>query len=393
MICKKCSKEIPDDAKLCCYCGKKYVIERKHSRRGNHEGSIYKRGKTWVVKLSMGYPENNAPDFDNPEAGQKKRREPIRKAVGGFKSWTEASQYLDTYSKKDETVEVPTLKAVYDEWEPWYEPRVGKSCMAGYRSNFKRFSSLNDRPINEITPADLQKCMDDCSKGKRSHQLMKVVAGLVFKYALDHKYVERNISENLYTGKGKSKKREALSEKEVEVFRQAIGKEQYADYIYALCYLGYRPGEFLELKKDQLKKEGEILYLVEGFKTDAGRDRIVPIHAKILDIIKERSEVEGTDLLFPMYVRDRKGNFKGYKQMSDNYFRESVFKPMASRLGIPAGRVPYSARHTFSNKLKKAEGDNIDKAALMGHSNYTFTQTNYQSTDFDELNTIVNSMQ
>ena len=65
---------------------------------------------------------------------------------------------------------------------------------------------------------------------------------------------------------------------------------------------------------------------------------------------------------------------------------------MMNRFGIAEGKVPYSARHTYANKLKKASGDARDKAALIGHSDYTFTQTNYQTTNIEELTDIVKSM-
>jgi integrase len=84
--------------------------------------------------------------------------------------------------------------------------------------------------------------------------------------------------------------------------------------------------------------------------------------------------------------------FTGFRPMSDNYFRESVFKRICCLLGIAEGKVPYAARHTFSNKLKKADGVDIDKARLIGHSDYTFTQTKYQTTDLDELQAVVDSM-
>ena len=64
---------------------------------------------------------------------------------------------------------------------------------------------------------------------------------------------------------------------------------------------------------------------------------------------------------------------------------------MMASLGLSGGKVPYSARHTYANKLKKAAGDDIDKAALIGHSDYTFTQTKYQSTDLVELDSITKS--
>ena len=78
--------------------------------------------------------------------------------------------------------------------------------------------------------------------------------------------------------------------------------------------------------------------------------------------------------------------------MTDAYFRENVFKPMTAALGIADGKVPYSARHTFTDLLKNAAGNDRDKAALAGHSKYTFTQTHYQSTNLDELNDIAKSL-
>ena len=154
----------------------------------------------------------------------------------------------------------------------------------------------------------------------------------------------------------------------------------------------------LELRKDQVIEHKGRLFLVEGKKTDAGRDRTVPVHKMIEDIIRDRLMVPGTDLVFPQYTFAKASRkrpvppFTGFKQMSDNYFREMVFKPICTALGVADGKVPYGARHTFSNKLKAAAGDDRDKAALMGHSDYTFTQTKYQSTNEDELLAVVDSI-
>ena len=71
--------------------------------------------------------------------------------------------------------------------------------------------------------------------------------------------------------------------------------------------------------------------------------------------------------------------------MDDSYFRESAFKPLMASQGIADGKVPYSARHTYSDKLKKAEGSDKAKAGLMGHTDYAFTQSHYQTTDLDDL--------
>ena len=395
MNCIKCHKQAPDDAIFCPYCGKKQTSSpRKPKRSPNGTGSAYKRGAGWVAQAIVGYRE--LPD-DFMDPANRRQRVPIKKTKAGFPTKAAALAYIPQLKNTVEQSTL-TLQQIYDAWEPWYSPRVDASTMNGYRAAYAYFKKLHETKIVQITAGDLQECMDACPRGKRTHQNMKVVAGLIWKYARDKHIVTQVESENLYTGKGKSKKREALSDIEVEKIRQAIGKYRYAEYIYALCYLGYRPGEMLELRKDQVIEHDGRLFLVEGKKTEAGIGRTVPVHQKIEQIIRVRLFIPGTDLVFPQYQFGKVSKkhpvalFEGFKEMSDNYFREMVFKPIMAALGIAEGKVPYGARHTFSNKLKKAAGDDRDKAALIGHSDYTFTQTKYQSTNDSELLAIVDSM-
>lgn len=364
--------------------------KRRTKSRGNGTGSAYKRGGSWVAQVIV----------DWRISAEDKPLVPVKVTKGGFKTRDKALQYCPILKAEynGPTAVDMTLQQVYEAWEPWYSPRVDPSTMAGYRAAYNYFKPLHSNKIIDISADNLQKCMDDCPKGKRTHQNMKVVAGLIWKYAKSKHIVSQVESETLYTGRGQSKKREALTDIEVERIRKAIGAHRYAEYIYCLCYLGYRPGEMLELRKNQVIEHKGRLFLIEGKKTDAGRNRTVPVHQKIEDIVRDRLMVPGTDLIFPQYRFSRPSKrapeplFLGFKEMSDNYFREDVFKPLLASLGVAAGKVPYGARHTFSNKLKNAEGDDIDKARLMGHSDYTFTQTRYQSTDLDELAAVMDSI-
>jgi len=402
MICTKCKSEVVQGAIFCHQCGKKLITTKKRraKSRGNGTGCAYYDSvhRYWVAQIVDGYRELPPFGLDNPE--NRKQMVPIKRTKGGFRRREDALAYCDQLrARKSDAPELSmTLRQIYEEWEPMYSRRIDPSTAAGYKAAYNYYGSLHDRQIRTITAADLQQCMDDCPRGKRTHQNMKVVAGLLWKYAKDKHIVTQVESENLFTGRGRSVKREALTDLEVERIHQAIGKHRYAEYIYCLCYLGYRPGEMLELRKDQVIEHNGRLFLVEGKKTDAGRDRTVPVHQKIEDIIRDRLMVPGTDLVFPQYVFQRPSkrhpvaSFTAFKQMSDNYFRENVFKPICGSLDIAEGKVPYAARHTFSNKLKSAAGDDRDKAALMGHSDYTFTQTRYQTTSEDELLAVVDSI-
>ena len=390
MICPKCSKTFQDDAVFCPYCGKKCGVSAKKNRRksrGNGTGCAYYDSvhRYWVAQI--------VEDYRIPE-DKTKQKIPVKKTKAGFKRREDALAYCAKLkAEKDKTaVQNMTLKEVYDAWEPWYSPRVDKDTFGCYRAAFAYFSDLHGVNVRDISAGDLQDCLDKCPRGHRTHQNMKCTAGLLWAYAIDHRLADKDVTENLYIGKGASVQREPLDDMEVEKIRKQIGKDRYAAYVYALCYLGYRPGEMLEIKKDQVHEHDGSLYIVEGKKTDAGRDRIVPVHKKIRSIIKKQLKTDGTDYLFPMHIYNRKGEFQGYKVMTDNYFNKFAFRPLANRLGIPKNKVPYSARHTFSDKLKDAAGTDKVKAALIGHTDYKFTQKKYQSTNMDELKTVMDSI-
>ena len=388
MLCPKCKADNPAGAIFCNQCGKKLAStqKRRTKSRGNGTGTAYYSTKYryWVAEVVTGYKVSD--DESKPLIK-------IKKTKGGFRRREDALAYCATLKGMKPTSPDMSLQEVYDAWEPWYSPRVDKDTFGCYRAAFAYFKPLHDTTIRNISAGDLQKCMDDCPRGHRTHQNMKCTAGLLWAYALDHNLADRDVTENLYIGKGASVQREPLTDMEVEKIRKEIGNDKYAPYIYALCYLGYRPGEMLEIKKDQVVEHNGSLYIIEGKKTDAGRDRIVPVHKKIEQIVRQQLTTDGTDYLFPMYVMDRKGNFKGYKVMTDNYFNKFAFRPLADRLGIPKNKVPYSARHTFSDKLKKADGTDKTKAALIGHSDYKFTQKKYQSDDLDDLFATMESIQ
>ena len=354
----------------------------KTKARGNGQGCAYKRGQVWEAQVVVGWklPED-----------AKHKPIPDKRRKCGFRTKKEALAYCEEMRKQHRTMGQITLNNLYLKWEKAYEHRVAKKTMEGYRQAFDHFSSLHPVYVDLINAADLQKCLDECTNGKRTHEMMKTTANLLWKYAIDAGYITQNVAGNLYTGKGKSIQRKPITESELKLVKAAIGTEPYADYVYCLCYLGFRPTEFLSLKKTDYFTEDKIKYLVGGSKTEAGIDRTVVIPSQIESIIDERLSVIGTDLIFPMVCHNRKGEFTGYKQMTHNYFNNFVFKPLMAHLGV-SDRVPYSARHTYADKLKRASGDAKDKAALIGHSDYDFTQHRYQSEILEDLKAVVDSI-
>ena len=355
------------------------------SKRANGTGNVYKRGDTWTARVV---------DHWEPSPNSKSGLKPKFKTKGGFTRKKDAVNYCaDLYRTKRREHPPREFKTNFELWKAAYSPRIKSTTMAGYVSAFKHFATLHYVLIDQISTTDLQECIDDCPCGKRTKQMMSVIASLVFKWAIADDQISKNAADNLYTGDDQTTHYEPLTDEELQ--RIADSGEPYANYIVALCYLGHRPSEFFSFTKADYTQDGtgkrKAHYLSGGIKTDAGRNRLVTIPPIIQPIIDDQLKLEGTDLLFPRLNHNRKGEFTGYGQMPTEYFNKHIFKPLTAKLGI-IGKVPYSARHTYSNKIKRVAGADRDKAELMGHADYETTKKHYQSSTIRDLKAITDKI-
>lgn len=369
MDCKKCGKSLDDAWVVCPFCGAKKVSKKKkRPRRANGLGGAYKRGNTWTARVTIGWKVKNG------------RKVPIPKTKGGFKSETEALQYC-SFLKNDPNVPkfTETFRQLYDRWQRFYLPRIDEQTMKTYIAAFKWFSSVEHRPIMELTTQELQACIDACPRGRSTLDNMRTVCGHVYKYAASNKIPVQNLASYLYTASAKKGTRRAFTDDELKKIKEAVGVLPYADYVFCFCYFGWRPNEMLSIPKTRYNAEHH--YLTGGFKTPAGTDRIVTISPKVQFIIDAQMKTSG-DWLFP--------NKDTGQLMDDEEFLKDCFKPLMDRLGIE-GTTTYSCRHTFSNLLKKVKGSDTDKAALMGHADASMTKA-YQSADYASLLAITNAI-
>lgn len=279
-----------------------------------------------------------------------------------------------------------TLESIYAAWLPTHEQKVGKSTMDCYKAAWKYFAPIHTMPMRDIDLDDLQECVDDCPKGKRTKENMKALAGLLFKYAVPRHLSDLNYAEYIYTGNDAKGTHPAFSNDQIKMIDEQIGITPHAEDVYTLIYTGFRPSELFALTKSDY--QDGVLY--GGIKTQAGKNRAVPVSPKLSSIIEDKLS-QNSDFLFP---RD------DGTQMSAKYFRDTYFYPVLAAAGIqplptkdkPAVYVPYSCRHTFANLLKNAPGSDKDKAGLMGHEDYTTTKKHYQSSELENLKTIINSL-
>lgn len=347
----------------------------KGRTRPNGAGTAYKRGKTWTSRVVIGWKVS-----DDGHAI------PIYKTKGGFQTKRDALAYCETLKKAPRSVRVLNMKEIYDLWLPSHEGRVGRSTLNCYKAAWKYFAPIYYMPFREITVDDLQECVDDCPNGRRTKENMRALAGLLMKYAIPRHQTDMNYAQFIHTGNDTKGTRPAFSRDQIKLIDEQIGITPHAEDVYCLIYTGMRPAELFSLTKKDYK-DG-VLY--GGIKTEAGKNRAVPVSHKILPIIESR--MQGTsEYLFPK---------DDGTQMSPKFFRDNYFYPVLAAAGIqpiptpdrPAYYVPYSCRHTFANLLKDVQGSDKDKAELIGHEDYQTTKKMYQSAELDALKAIISQL-
>ena len=327
-------------------------------RRTSGTGTITKRGQWYMITVTVFV------------AGERKT-----KSKSGFR--TKAEAYAAAPALRDQLLGIRladddiTLEQLYARWVPFYSPRVSEGRMKSNDAAFKWMAPLHSRVFRTLTTEHFQDVIDACPRKRRTKEDIKALASLLYKYAHDLKICSDNYAENLYCGSNDEQPRKALTPGQVE--RIAACGLPWSDYVLCLIYTGFRPGEMLALSKDSYVNG----CLIGGSKTEAGRNRSVPVHFRIQPIIDRQLLTPGP-WLFPR---------QDGRRMTDDYFRTYCFAPLMEALGIE-GCVPYSCRHTFANMLKNVSGSDTDKAALMGHADASMTKY-YQASDLTSRQEII----
>lgn len=385
MVCTGCGKKISAGWSFCAHCGaplpEPEPTERKRRTRGNGEGSVYKRGKTWTAQRVVGH-----------KSCGEGRTSLVYARKGGFATKKEALAALPTLTQSATAKKGgETLLEVYEKWRTEYARR-GRSAKtaAGYESAFAYYKELWTLKFKVIGIDDLQECVDNCPHGKRTRELMRGVMSQLYKYAIPRRisYDEANLATFLFCAGDPAAPKARFSDEELETLREAIGRVPFAEYVYADCYLGYRPSEFVAL--DCANYDYAERYFKAGAKTEAGKNRAVTISPKIQGIVDARlaGRTEG-----PVFA-DADG-----RRMTYDRWRQ-VFNGVLAALEMPTyqapaadGRklTPHCCRHTARSLMDHAAGSEMAKMEIIGHASEEMSKR-YTHQQIRDLREVTDSM-
>lgn len=334
------------------------------------------------------------------------KRKCIREPLGSYKKKSDAKDAIDRFRQSPSLKYNYSAAQVYEEWSALAFADIAYQTADNYRAAWKQvcaaWGTKVDLPIRERTTAEIREIYDYWMEehevmrqgrgkpfktkagplSKSAMQKIKTLLTQMYGYCMENEIVKINLAALVKTPRDAEEgTQRALTDLEFSKLEKGYKNIPGGDACYVLCYTGFRATEFCQLTRFSYDPKEKTLR--SGVKTEAGYDRIVPVHPKIQYIIDNWYE-KCTGPLYP------KKNGKPYNK--DN-FREKVWKPVMEALGLPDDLTPHSARHTYGTKLSKAKVSTEDIQRLIGHADYSTTANVYINQDIDTLRAAVNSME
>lgn len=343
-------------------------------KMANGMGSVYKlsgkRRNPWIARKTKGW------DLD--EATGKAKQLYI--TIGYFPTRQEALTALVNYNNNPYDIETNsiTFEEVYERWSVAHFQTIVPSAQRTWVSAFNHSKPLHKMRMRDIRANHLEGAIKEAKVGDSTKQRMKSLYNLMYKYALKYEIVDKDyaaLCDNVKRGKP-TIVRVPYTDLEIATLWENV-TFPFVDMVLIGIYSGWRPQELSILQIADIDLEAWTYY--GGLKTDAGRNRCVPIHPLVRDLVKvnyEKAVAMGSAYLF----NDESGQ-QGTHLTYDKY--RGRFNKINKKLGM--SHRPHDTRHTFITKAKDVNVNEYILKLMVGHSIEDITEKVYTHRTMQQL--------
>lgn len=331
-------------------------------RRENGSGAIVKLGgkrrRPYAVRVTAGWTDEG---------------KQIYKYLSYHAKKTEARKALDAFNVNPYDLDATkiTFAEVYEQWSEKAFKELSKSSADSYRSAYKHAKRLYKVPFRTLKVKPLQDVVDAVESPSMA-KMTKFLFQKMYKYALENDIVEKDYSKFVKPAKVKdAKEKKPMSDSDIQTLWENLGKVEYVDLTIVLLYTGMRIGELLDMKKENVHLDER--YMIGGNKTESGKERIIPLHKKIIPLIENRMKQSESEYLFTT-SKNKVINYKTFVMRKWNIIRDLIENK----------GTPHITRHTFISNLDRLNVNRTTIQRLVGHSNKEVTDVYIHKT-LDEL--------
>lgn len=340
----------------------------------NNYGSIQKlsgnRRKPYRVVKTLGWDDNG---------------KQIRRTLGYFETRTLALQELALYNENPYDIDLRTItvEKLHSKWKEEKYPKIAAKTQQVYNMCWNYCSDIAQSPFIDIKTNHLQAIVDSMGEKWSAKKAFKIMWHQLYDYALKNDMNVKKYSEYIDIGKKTTKLvRIPFEEWEIDKLWENIDRMDFIDTILILIYTGMRVGELLEIKLENVYIDKK--YMIGGIKTEAGIDRVIPLHERIIPLIRkyyDHSKEIGCEYLI--------ANSLG-KQMQYSNYRREKWDYMMEQLEFNKEHKPHDTRHTFATRIDRTPANKNAIKRILGHASPDITSKVYTHKDIQDLLEAVN---
>ena len=400
--CPECELSISDKALACPHCGFPMSKNIKQTR------SRIKHNKRRRLPNGFGQiSEIKGRNLRKPframvVVGKEDDGRPIRKMLkpeAYFTTYNEAYAALVEYNKNPYSLDADiTVRELYERWtKEYFKTLKSDSSRGGIKAAWAYCTVVYPIKASELRTYHIKGCIEEgfvVAQGKKKHTTanvkcrIKSLFNLMLDYALEYEIVDRNYSRTFelsdeLIAEVKTTKKEHIpfTDAEIDLLWAHLGSFEGIDAILVQCYSGWRPQELGLIRLENVDFEKGII--VGGMKSEAGTERVVPIHPRVEELIRHR--YEEAQKLHSEYLF----NYIDQKKPDDirfTYYRYTkCFNTIVRCLDLNPDHRPHDGRKHFVTKAKEALLDEYAIKYIVGHSITDITEKVYTQRNTDWL--------
>lgn len=330
----------------------------------NGYGSIYKTKETrrnpWRVRVTIGWDNNG---------------KQLYKELGYFPNQAAALNQLNIYHTNPLLIDnkTVTFEEIYKIWSEEKFKKISKPSVVGYESAYKYCEELYNIPFEQIKLKALQDIVNKADGKLATQKKIKGLLGLMYDYAIANDIVLKKYSDYIILSEQKEKNiRITFSEEEIDLLWENVDLIPFVDTILILIYTGMRPNEMLKMEKEKVLLENN--YMIGGSKTEAGINRIIPIHPRIKPLIEKWYNKSNSKYL----IYNNANNNICYQNYVGRNWQNAI-----NALNLKHN--PYDCRHTFATRMDDAGANKLCIKLIMGHRINDVTDKVYTHKKIEQL--------
>ena len=302
------------------------------------------------------------------------------KLIGTYATSGEAVEMLDQFNADQTPLNRKdyTFSDIYEQWSPNAFAKIGEKSRASYEDAYAKSTDLYQKRIRDLKTDDYQKIIDNLVKQGFSRSLcekQRLLFSQLCQYAMKQDIIDKNYAKFLELPCRDEVKTRILSDDEMDRIFKMVSDPQYSDtakITLVLCYTGMRINELLRMERANVHLTDR--YMIGGEKTEAGRNRTIPIHETIVPYIAEWLHGNTTKWLLHTSADTARD--------ADNV--RKAFRRLMKACDIE-GVTPHTCRHTAATKLVAAKVQPEIIKQILGHSDFSMTVNRYTHTQASDL--------